>query len=273
VSLSRAQAEARRVQARQDLAELEVQVVDGELDAVTAGMLRDLYQEELEAAESAFASAHDHEGGVSSPRRWLVVFLVVLVVVAAVVISVSGFTRVRAPGAPVTGGFEGVARAGFDQTVADFDASAYSDEVLEAVVAANSDSPEIAGMRLALADRYFSKGDYQAAFPHYQAVLETEPEPTPGLLAAALSRLGWIVYSGNGEVDLALGLLDSALELRPGDPYPTYLKALVLWCGVGDADQAVGLLRVVVASESIGEKARTVVEDDLASASGGEACR
>ncbi len=276
MSLSRRHAEAQHRQAHQDLDELAGQLAEGEIDPATAELLRAVYRRELEEAETAIATAADDEEKSTGFRvsRRLVAVLAVVVMAAAVAVSVGGFFRIRAPGAPITGGFEGVARFGFDQGAdGGFDPSAYSDEALEAVVAANADNPEIAGMRIALADRYFSRGDYQAAFPHYQAVLEVDPPPPPVLLGTALSRLGWMTYQGNGEFDLALGLFDRALQLRPGDPYPTYLKALVLWCGAGETDQAVRLLRDVLASGGIAQEVRATVEADLASAAGGEPCR
>ena len=46
------------------------------------------------------------------------------------------------------------------------DPSSFSNETLAAVVAANQDHPQIDGMRLALAERYFEEGDYQSAFPY-----------------------------------------------------------------------------------------------------------
>lgn len=269
-------AEAQRGQALRDIAELDRQVAEGEIDAVTAEALQAVYREELEEAEAVLAAAGEDEGGPVGrrPSRRVLAVIAVGVTVAGVLLSVAGFVRMRAPGAPITGGFEGVAREEFDQLAGGgFDPAAYSDEALEAVVAANADAPEIAGMRLALADRYFSRGEYQAAFPHYQAVLEADPPPSPVLVAAVLSRLGWIVYQGNGEVELALGLLDRALQLRPGDPYPTYLKGLVLWCGAGEAEQAAALLEQVLSSNGLDEEDRAAVEADLAAVAEGRSCR
>lgn len=273
---TRHQADTQLRQARQDLEELDGQVAEGEIDPVTAELLRAVYQRESEEAEAALAAAATgEEHGQSTGRRLsprMLGVIVVAVVVAGALLSVGGSVRMRAPGAPITGGFEGVARSGFDQARADFDPAAYSDESLEAVVAANADAPEIAGMRIALADRYFSRSDYQAAFPHYQAVLEADPPPSPMLLAAALSRVAWIVYDGNGETDLALGLLDRALELRPDDPFPTYLKALVLWCGTGETEVAAALLEQAVASVDSDEEARTTIEATLTALEGGRPC-
>ena len=116
------------------------------------------------------------------------------------------------------------------------DPDSISNETLEAVIAANLDNPEIGGMRLALANRYFEERNYQKAFPHYQAVLDGTP--TPIQAAEAYTRLGWMVYDGNGEVDLGLSLIDNALEIAPGDPFALYLKGRVLWCGQGDNEGA-----------------------------------
>ena len=279
MSLSRRQAEAQRQQAHQDLDDLDRQVAEGEIDPTTATMLRVVYHQEAEEADRQLAAPPEDEflsvemSHLNLSRR-LLGTIVMAVVLAAVILSVAGFIRTRAPGASLTGGFEGVARSGFDQSMPDgvFDPAAYSDEALEGVVQANADDPQISGMRIALADRYFSRGDYQAAFPHYQAVLEIDPPPSPILVAAALSRLGWIVYEGNGEVELALSLFDQALALRPDDPLTTYLKGLVLWCGVGQPAEAVGLLEKALSSTQIDEEARAMIEGELAAARDGGSC-
>ena len=277
MNATRHQVDARLRQARQDLEELDGQVAEGEIDPATAESLRAVYRRELEEAETALATAAGEEQEGSSGRRLsrrMVVIIVVTVVVAGVLLSVSGFVGIRAPGGALTGGFEGVAREEFDQLAGGgFDPAAYSDEALEAVVAANTDAPGIAGMRIALADRYFSRGDYQAAFPHYRAVLEADPPPSPVLLATAMSRMGWMAFQGNDQVDLALELFDRALELGPDDPYITYLKALVQWCGAGDGEQAVALLEEVLTSTEIDEESRATVEADLAQVTAGQPCR
>lgn len=273
---TRHQADTQLLQVRRDLEELDVQVAEGEIDPGTAELLRAVYQREsveAEAALAAAASAEEHRQ--STGRRvslWMLGVVVVAIVVGVVLLSVGGSVRLRAPGTPLTGGFEGVARSGFDQAGADFDPAAYSDESLEAVVAANADAPEIAGMRIALADRYFDRSDYQAAFPHYEAVLEADPPPSPAVLATALSRVAWIVYDGNVEADLALGLLDRALELRPDDPFPIYLKALVLWCGHGESDMAAALLEAAVASVDEDEDARSTIQATLSALEEGQPC-
>jgi cytochrome c-type biogenesis protein CcmH len=153
---------------------------------------------------------------------------------------------------------------------ATFDPATVSNETMEAVIAANRDNPQINGMRLALANRYFETGDYQRALPHYQAVLENEPDS--GQAAAALARLGWMVFDGNNEVELALSLIDQALETVPGDAFALYLKGRVVWCGEGDGPAAAALFEQVLMSPGLDETVRARVWEDLTSAGSGETC-
>jgi cytochrome c-type biogenesis protein CcmH len=150
------------------------------------------------------------------------------------------------------------------------DPAAISNETLEAVIAANRDDPQIIGMRLALANRYFEEGDYRRAFPHYEAIIEAEP--TPVQAGAALTRLGWIVFDGNGEVDLAINLIDQALEAVPADPFALYLKGRVVWCGKDDPVGASDLFGQVLAATDLEAEVRASVEADLASARAGDSC-
>lgn len=150
------------------------------------------------------------------------------------------------------------------------DPATISNETLEAVIAANSDDPQILGMRLALANRYFEDGDYQRAFPHFEAVIEGEP--TPVQAGAALTRLGWMVFDGNGEVDLAIDLMDQALEAVPADPFALYLKGRVVWCGRADPAAAVDLFGQVLATPDLEADIRATVEADLSVASAGGEC-
>ena len=152
----------------------------------------------------------------------------------------------------------------------DFDPDAVSNETLEAVVAANADNPAINGMRLALANRYFEEGAYQQAFGHFQTVLDNEPAPNEA--ANAFSRLGWMVYDGNGEADLGIELIDRGLELVSEDAFAIYLKGRILWCGKDDPDGAKTLFASVLSSEGIDDEVRNRVETDLAAVEAGEVC-
>ena len=162
-------------------------------------------------------------------------------------------------------------RQGRVDNLAPIDPANISNETLEAVIAANRDDPQIVGMRLALANRYFEDGDYQRAFPHYEAVIEAEP--TPIQAGAALTRLGWMVFDGNGEVELAIDLIDQALEAMPEDPFALYLKGRVVWCGRDDPNGAAVLFGQVLAAPDLEPDVRVSVETDLATAQAGSSCQ
>ena len=193
-------------------------------------------------------------------KKRLVVGGVLLVAMFAVIVGVAGnFLQER------EGPAEGVADLG------DQDLSEVSNETMEAVIAANLDNPQINGMRIALAERYYEDGDYRAAFPHYLAVAQSE-RATSTEAAAALTRLGWMAFEGNGEVDTALNLLDQALAIEPDAPVALYLKGRVQWCGAGDTEAAIALFDEVLANPSLPVDSRSEVEADLEQATAGEAC-
>lgn len=199
-------------------------------------------------------------GPVSDPRsrRRLVGGLVLAGALGASVVIAGFFIQDRE-----TGPLLGVANP------SDEDISQISNQTMEAVVAAN---PEILGMRLALAERYFEEGDYRAAFPHYLAVAESELA-TGEELVAALVRLGWMAWDGNRETETALGLFDQALSIDGSSPTALYLKAQVLWCGMDDVEQAAGLLSQVLTSDRLPQGAHQEVQADLEAVQRGERCQ
>ncbi|HSL26181.1 MAG TPA: tetratricopeptide repeat protein, partial [Acidimicrobiia bacterium] len=199
------------------------------------------------------------ETRVRPGTRTLIGGVVLGVAMAAALVAVGQFRQARAEDRALSGVGGGPV-----------DPAAVSNETMEAVIAANLDNPEVTGMRLALANRYFEEGDYQDAFPHYQAVLDGEP--SAGQAATAYARLGWMVFDGNGEVDLAVSLLDQALALVPGDPFGLYLKGRVVWCGQGQATAAASLFDQVLATPGLDPEVREQVETDLAAAGAGETC-
>jgi cytochrome c-type biogenesis protein CcmH len=193
-------------------------------------------------------------------KKRVVVGGVLLVAMFAVIVGVAGnFLQER------EGAAEGVADLG------DQDLSEVSNETMEAVIAANLDNPQINGMRMALAERYYAEGDYRAAFPHYLAVAQSDTATTAEA-AAALTRLGWMAFEGNGEVDTALTLLDQALAIEPDAPVALYLKGRVQWCGAGDTEAAIALFDEVLANPSLPVDSRAEIEADLEQATAGEAC-
>ena len=150
-----------------------------------------------------------------------------------------------------------------DQDLADV-----SNETMEAIVAAN---PQINGMRLALAERYYDVGDYRAAFPHYLTVAEA-PQATPEEVSTALIRLGWMAWDGNGAVDAAIGMFDQALAVDANSTTAKYLKGQVLWCGNEDFEEAASLFDQVLANNDLPEDSRTLVEADLQAVNRQELC-
>lgn len=259
-------------QARRDLDELAGQIASGEIDEDTGRLLRATYLKELESASTlplrnASPESVGNTETMDTParsRRRMVVGAAILVLGLAVAIGLVGrFVQDREQIGPV----EGIAAA-------EFNPDDYSDETMEAVIAAYSDDPAVADqlpfMRFRLAERYFEQGDYQRAYPHYTAILDRSPPPE--LAAPSLTRLAWIVWSGNGEAELAVGLLDRALEARPGDPEALYVKAQVLWCGLSDSAPAVVLFEQVLSSPGLDQAVVEQVEADLALARTGGGC-
>lgn len=146
-----------------------------------------------------------------------------------------------------------------------------SNETMEAVIASNLEDPQIDGMRLALAERYFEVGDYRSAFPHFLDVAQST-RATDDQATIALVRLGWMAYDGNGEVSTATELLDQALEISPSSSVALYIKGQVLWCGAGDAAAASQLFTQILELPDLPSDTRTRVEQDLNSASAGAGC-
>ncbi len=152
------------------------------------------------------------------------------------------------------------------------DLSEVSNETMEAVIAANADDPQVNGMRLALAERYFDAGDYRSAFPHYLVVAE-DPQASEPEAITALVRLGWMAYDGNGEVATATRLIDEALAIDPESPVARYVRARVVWCGSGDTQAAVETFEGLLADPDLAAETRDQVETDLELARAGEDCQ
>jgi cytochrome c-type biogenesis protein CcmH len=152
------------------------------------------------------------------------------------------------------------------------DLSDVSNETMEAVIAANVDDPQINGMRLALAERYFDSGDYRSAFPHYLEVAEDPGASDPEAITA-LVRLGWMAFDGNGEVETATRLIDEALAIDSASQLARYVQARVLWCGAGETEQAVEVFEGLLEEAGMSSETRDQVESDLAAAQAGDGCQ
>jgi len=151
------------------------------------------------------------------------------------------------------------------------DPERWSNQTMEAVIAANVDHPQIDGMRLALGDRYFEAGDYRSAFPHYFAVAESA-QADQAQAGLALTRLGWMAFDGNGDVDTALRLIDTALDLVPEAPLTLFLKGRVIWCGQDDPDAAIALFERALEIPGLDEEVAETIGQDINRAAAGEDC-
>lgn len=249
--------EGQATQIRLDLAELDTQISLGEIDEDTGTRLRATYLAELDALDDATPVATR-----SKPR--LLVGALILVVGFAITIAVLGSTV----GTQKNGALQGVAAGD------EFDPAEYSDETMEAVIAANADDPEVATqlpyMRFALAERYFERGEFQRSFVHYEAILTADPPSD--LFARTMTRVAWITFVGNGEIELALQVIDRAIETAPESTEALYVKGQILWCGAGDPAAAAVLFERVLSSDQLDTEIREQVETDLSFAADGEPC-
>jgi tetratricopeptide (TPR) repeat protein len=228
---------------RDEIDDLARQVADGDLDAGTADRLRDRFVGELAVLESEVeivdesaaddaATSHDAGGTRRIGSRALIG--AALVGVAIVAIGVFAITSLDDRD---TSGLEGVAGDLLDGSV---DLSTITNEQMEAVVAEN---PDVVGMRLALARRYFESGEFDKALDHYFAVLEREQHPE------ALANIGWMTYL-SGRPDIAAGYLEAALQRR-SDYLPAQWFLANVYVTLGRGGEAAVLLVGLVESQDV----------------------
>jgi cytochrome c-type biogenesis protein CcmH/NrfG len=235
--------ETRRDQALADLADVERQQAEGELDEQTAAELMATYRREIDAAEEALAGIDETEDEVAqhrtgrSPVRVAIGAVGLLAGFAVAIFAVTQAVEPRAEGGFVTGGQPEPARNLDDVSNAE----------LEVVVAEN---PEIVPMRLALARRYVEDGDFSQALDHYMTVLEDGPHPE------ALAYVGWMTYL-SGEPETAETFLVRSLEEDPTFELAMWFLANVRVDGLDDPNGALPLLDELEASD---------LPDDLATA-------
>ena len=245
--------EERLAQTMRDLEELDVQVAAGELDPGTADQLRERYRAEqadvrrrLEDARAvAGAAAESTKGGALSGRLLLGIGAVLVAVVGAGLWWVAANSEGQS-------GVEGVAA----DVVAGVNLDEVTNEQMETVVAEN---PDIPGMRLALADRYFADGDFSNALTHYLYVLETLEVKDP----AALANVGWMTYL-SGVPDVAASFVEESLEVQPDGGIAFWYLANIRFFGLGDAAGAVGPLESLLGYDNLPAELRTEAEGLLA---------
>ena len=249
-------ARRRRDLAEQDIREVRRQLADGELDPTTARRLMERYRQEIAALDAGAAEirvAGDEAGDPAVPARSgrrLVGTL--LLVVAVIVVSVTAYLAIR----PRQGGF---VTGNADASV---NLSEVTNDQMEAVIAANPDVPEIAAMRLSLADRYFESGEFSNALPHYLGALEGVLDSTRR--ARSLARVGWMSFlSGNAEI--ARSYLDEALAVD-GSYLESRLFLGLLLISDGDPAGALEQLEPLLDEEGLPEPTRQALEETVAEA-------
>ncbi|MCB2222997.1 MAG: tetratricopeptide repeat protein [Actinobacteria bacterium] len=250
--------------AQQDLADLQAQVDDGELDEAAASELEARYRRDLEEARSALAAlpkpvakakpkGPGKGAAAKAPAKspWptvaVVIAAMVLATVVIVVLATSG------DGGPTA-------------TTTAAPAASGSLAEMEAAVAAQPDNN---AMRLALADMYFESGDFMSAMNHYSTV--TASDPTDAEAAVANARIGWMAWAALNDAETALSFLDTAIALDPVYGEAVLWKAIVLLYGMEDGEAAVPLFEEVLGYPDLPDELRPEVERMLDEARGGGA--
>ena len=239
---------------REELDDLDRQVADGDLDAATAARLGERYRSELAALEAAVpepAVESAEPAIVEAPSRRVSgrtlagIAIVGAALIAITVFAVSSLDRGGAAGAE---GIVGDVVAGEGQV----DLSTITNEEMEAVVEQN---PDVIGMRLALARRYFEGGEFDRALDHYFEVLDREDHPE------ALANIGWMTYLSD-RPDVAVGYLEAALQRQP-DYLPAQWFIANVYVTLGRSNEAAAyltsLLEVDGLPEQVEENARTLL--------------
>lgn len=262
-SLTQRRLEEAADQARRDLTELDEQLATGEIDEETGRRLRSRYLTDLEGAQRGLSETSDDATPPRSKGRMLVGAAILTVGIGLAVGIVGNFVQT-----PDDATLTGIA------SNPEFDPENFSNETLEATLLSFEGNAEAIEqsmpMRFRLAERYFETQEFDKAFDHYRRIIESNP--APDLASAALTRVAWIVWVGNGLTDLGLQTVDRALEAAPDNTEARYVKAQILWCGLGDNDGAVTLLGEILGSSEIGDDVRSQVEIDFELASAGQGC-
>ena len=239
------QIDERRAQAAADLSDVEEQFATGELDQATASKLRARYQAELAslAVQEETVPRNAPQAGGRSLRRAVAGTVLVVAAIIGIVFLVAQAIDDRSPGDFVTGNIESR------------DLSEVSTVEMEQVVA---DFPNVIGMRLALARRYFQAQNFSEALPHYFTVLDQDPTNSE-----ALANLGWMTFLADpDESSTAAAYLERSLAADPSSGDTMFYLANVRLYGLDDPGGARELLGVL-AAEDLPADVAVVVEEML----------
>jgi tetratricopeptide (TPR) repeat protein len=241
-------------QVQRDLDEVGEQLDFGELDEATADRLRATYRSERRALETRIAelvSATDD--AERSPDRRRAIWGVAAVLAAFVVVTVVLLNTVeqRQPGELITGGVAS------DVVAGNVDLDDVTNEEMEEVVAAN---PNIAPMRLALANRYFEAGEFDLALPHYMTVLDQDQDNPE-----ALASVGWMTYL-SGRADVAETFVERALRIAPDYPEAHWFMGNIRLYGLDDPAGSIEHFSRLLEFDGIPDEIRGQAEEALAEA-------
>jgi cytochrome c-type biogenesis protein CcmH/NrfG len=239
---------------REELADLDDQVAAGDLDEDTADMLRARYTRQLADLDlSPDADLEDDsDPATSMVRRRLGGRAIVGAALVGIAILVVGVFAVVSLDDRPTDGAEGLAGDVVDGT-GPVDLSTITNEQMEQVVAQN---PDVIGMRLALARRYFEDGQFDKALDHYFEILDREQNPE------ALANVGWMTYL-SGRPDIAAGYLEAALRVQP-DYLPAKWFLANVYVTLGRPDEAAGFLTELADADDIPPEIEDGVSELLA---------
>ena len=232
---------------REEMSDLDRQVAEGEIDAATAAELTDRYAKQIESLEQRLdgdaAGPESDASSVTAPRRVSGRVLVGAGLVGAAIVAIAVLAVVSLDGESTQGaeGLVGDIVAG-DATT---DLSQISNEQMEEVVAEN---PDVVGMRLALARRYFEEREFDRALDHYFEVLDREQHPE------ALANIGWMTYLSD-RPDIAVEYLEASLAIQP-DYLPAQWFIANVYVTLGRPDEAVAYLVVLIPDESVPQEIR-----------------
>ncbi len=228
----------------EELAELDQQLADGDIDEETANTLAVRYRSQIaelrEGVEAPVARDAGTGGDSDVPgrRRLSGRALAGAAIVGVAIVAIAVFAVISLD-ARETAGAEGLAGDVLSGG-APIDLATITDEQMEQVVASN---PDVVGMRLALARRYFEAGTFDKALDHYFEVLDRESHPE------ALANIGWMTYLSN-RPDVAVGYLEAALERDP-DYLPAQWFIANVYATLGRIDEAVVHLVNILGSDDV----------------------
>ncbi len=242
-------------QAERDLEEIKDQVAIGDIDAETAELLSARYAAERDRLQSELDGRPEIDdsppelAAIVTPRR--LAGAAVLVVAAAVLAF--GVTQAAGSGKPAVEGVAADVLANDGINLDDI-----TNEEMEVVV---SENPDIAPMRLALADRYFREGDFGNALSHYMYVLETLKVQDP----SALANVGWMSYL-SGVPDVGASFVEQSIEVQSDAGIAFWYLANIRFAGLNDPAGAIEPLEKLLAYENLPDDLKAEAESLLPAA-------